>query len=166
MATTQGGAKITMLAQVAGTKPTFTATNADGTSVSGYITPELASASLRQISDTQRTMNYQGDVVAVHSSGLYYECTFRLIPFGTTGANAKTSAQILSPMATFNIDGLPIVAAAPFTDIFNVTSGGVQANLWIYEDGATLDLSNNSDAGMSLTLRRYPSIAGGTAINS
>ncbi|MCL5460120.1 hypothetical protein M3M33_15895, partial [Loigolactobacillus coryniformis] len=82
-------------------------------------TPELASISIKQTSDTQRTLNYQGDIVAVHSSGLYYECSFRLIPYGNSAANAKLSAQILSPMATLTTTGLPIIIADPFADILN-----------------------------------------------
>lgn len=163
----QGGGIIGSLAAVAGTEPTITVYDHSGTSLgSAWVVPLLEGISATpQVEATGRLLNYQGDIVAVHWAGEYYEATFRVKPFGTSLANAVKSAHMLRFGFTIVTAGFPVIVGSPFTDLLNVTTGDPGGNRWIFE-GGSLELSNNSPAGRSITLRRYPKIVGGTAITS
>ena len=175
---TQGGGVIGSLAAVAGTKPTITIYDHAGTSLdTAWIVPEFESADVAVNASDSTTVNYVGNIVAVHFTGEYFECSFRLKPFATfttdaatTLASVRKSATILRPGYTAYITGMPVIPAAPFTDIFNcssttVTDGTIQTYRWIIF-GNSVSLSNAGAAGKSVTMRRYPKIPGGVSIAS
>ena len=175
---TQGGGVIGSLAAVAGGKPVVKIYDHAGAEVTtSWVVPEFESADVAVNASDSTTMNYEGNIVAVHFTGEYFECSFRLKPFALFDTNAATtlastlkSATLLRPGYTAYITGMPVIAAAPFTDIFNcssvtVSAGTIQTYRWVIF-GNGVSLSNAGAAGKSVTMRRYPNIPGGVSIAS
>jgi len=148
-----------------GTAITFVMYNQANSEIAGgYVTPTVNGYNLTHNADIQRTKNGEGDVDNTTGSGEFLECQFDLFPTGSSLAAARLSAQVPPLMSTVVISGADVVACGPFTDAVNVTSGGIQANRWIYEGGGSVKFANDGAAILTLTLRRYPAIAGGGAL--
>ena len=170
-----GGAVVSSLTGTAGTRPQIAFWDYTGTQLTTafWLVGEWESAAVSQQGTDSMTTNYQGDVVAVHFSGDYYEATVRMKPFAewvtdnaTTITNTLKSAHVIRRGFTAAITGMPVIAAGVFTSatggIWNVGGSGVGANRWIvYSDG--LDMSNAGVAGKNITLRRFPNIVATTA---
>ena len=168
---THGGSVVGGVAAAAGTKPTFTIYDHAGTTLgAGWIVPEFEGVDVNVQASESSTANYQGEIIAVHFSGEYFEASFRLKPFATLNSDARLSATILRPGYTMYVTGMPVIAAAPFTDIFNcssttVSQGTIQTHRWIISSNG-ISLSNAGSAGKSVTARRYEKIGGGVAITT
>ena len=166
-AATQGKAPIFGVSATAGTPPTFTIYDQSGSSLAaGYINPITSSASVTHSASTDTVTNESGDVVAVIGHGEYLEATFELVPVGaTTVADARKAATLPPLMSSIVTAGFDVIRMGPFTDGLNVAgTGGVENSRWIYNGGGSVKISSDGHATVSLPLRRYPGIVGGTAI--
>lgn len=131
-------------------------------SLSGYISPNLQSLRLTHSADVDRVKGQAGKTTGVIAEDDVIECTFEVIPEGTTIANAKKAAGVPAAGATFTITGLPIIAFGGFTDALNTDAGNTQP--WVYEGGANLNGAANGKWTLTITLKRYLQITSGTAI--
>ena len=128
--------------------------------ISGYIMPTVTGYNLTHNGEVARTKDGNGDIDAVTGHGEFIEGQFEMLCTGTSLANARISATIPTLMATVVISGADVIACGPFADAVNSGSG----SRWIYEGGGSVKFSQDGHATLSLTLRRYPNIAGGVAI--
>lgn len=168
---TQGGAIIGSLAATPGTPPTMTIYDHQNNSIASawILSNAIESVSLTPNATGGETMNYEGNIVAVHWSGEYLEASFRIRPFVPTGvsdvatrASLMKTAYMLRKGYTAVISGMPVIAAPPWVDALNVTTGDPGQNRWhVFGDG--LELSASSPAGKTITFRRFPYIVGGVA---
>ena len=165
-AATQGSAVIFGVSATSGTPPTYTIYDQSGTTLgSGYVSPTTSGASLIHSASTDTVTNESGDVIAVVGHGEYLECTFDLIPTGTTAANARKGATLPPLMSSVVTAGFDVVRIGPFADGFNVAGGSVpETSRWLYYGGGSVKISSDGHATVSLPLRRYPGIVGGAAI--
>ena len=150
-------------AHLFGIPATFTAYNATptGDAVSGYIMPNLTSADVKHVASSDMTHAKTGGITNLTVSGEYIECTFELIPEGTSVANATTSGNIFAAGTTFGITGMPAIIVGPFADAWNVTgSTSPLQNRWIYTDGGSSRHSSTGKVIQTVTLRRFPDITG------
>lgn len=166
---TQNGAFIGRLEAVVGTPPTITVYDRSNTSLgAAWVVPMIQSFSvnLRSVVDAEMTVDYTGDVAAVHWSGQYLEATMRVKPFGTTLANAIKSAHGLDHGYSVVTAGFVIIPLGPFADALNVAGGSSpETSRWIYT-GKPVDLTGGQAAEQTITLRRFPKILGTTAVVS
>lgn len=169
---TQPGAYIGRLEASIGTAPTITVFGRDDAELSlgsAWVVPLIQSFSLnlRAVVDGEMTVDYSGDVAAVHWSGQYLEATMRVKPFSDSLAKAILSAKGLDHGYTVKTAGFVQIQYGPWTDALNVSaSGGLPHTArWIYF-GKPIDLTGGQAAEQTITLRRFPKIVGGTAIVS
>ncbi len=166
---TQNGAFIGRLEAAIGTPPTLTVYNRSNTSLgSAWIVPLIQSfsLSLKSVVDGDMTVDYSGDVAAVHWSGQYLEATMRVKPFGSTLADAIKSAHGLDHGYSVVTAGFVVIPCGPFADALNVAGGSApETSRWIYM-GKPIDLTGGQAAEQTITLRRFPKIIGSTAIVS
>jgi len=166
---TQNGAFIGRLEAVVGTPPSLTVYDRSNTSLgSAWIVPLIQSFSvnLRSVVDAEMTVDYTGDVAAVHWSGQYLEATMRVKPFGTTLANAIKSAHGLDHGYSVVTTGFVIIPLGPWADALNVAGvSSPETSRWIYT-GKPVDLTGGQAAEQTITLRRFPKILGTTAVVS
>lgn len=166
MAQNQGTVPIRGTSAAVGTPVTFTITTAAGGSISGYVMPITSGIQITHTASRDNVIDGDGEVVGVGAWGEYLEATFTLIPSAATLANARISATLPTVLSTVAITGADVIAVGPFADAINVTSGDPGGNKWIYEGGGSLSVTAGGQTTMTLPLRRYPEIAGGTAIVS
>ena len=168
---TQGGAVIGSIAATPGTPPTMTIYDHQNNSLGSawILSDAIESVSLSPNASSSETMNYDGNIVAVHWSGEYLEASFRIRPFAPTGVSDVATRAALVKTAyvlrfgyTAVVTGMPVIAAPPFTDALNVTTGDPGGNRWIVTSNA-LEISASSPAGRTISFRRYPKIVGGVA---
>lgn len=158
MATMQGRGEVFALgATIAFTKP-------DGTSLSGYVTPNMQSLRVSHGTKVDEIKGQDGEFNAFLVSGERIECEFSFIPQGTTIANAKLSAQMPPAGSSATITGLPILPFGSFTDVLNTNGGNTQP--WYYQGGGSDSGVNDSNWTGTFTLVRYPSITSTTAISA
>ena len=151
-------------AHLFGVPATFVAYNPDGTSVSGYIMPNLQAADITHHASEEMIRSKTGAITSGLVAGEYLECTFQLIPESDSVANAAISATIYPAGTTFAITGMPAVAVGPFPDAFNVSgSTAPTKNRWVYFSGGSSKHSNTGMATQSITLRRFVELDGLTA---
>lgn len=169
---TQNGVFIGRLEATIGTAPTikvYNASNSELTVGSAWVVPLIQSFSLqlKAVVEGEMTVDYTGDVAAVHWSGQYLEATMRIKPFGSSLANAILSAKGLDHGYTVETAGFVQIQLGPWTDALNVSSSGGLPHTarWIYF-GKPIDLTGGQAAEQTITLRRFPKIAGGAAITS
>ena len=167
---TQGGAFISRLEATVGTPPSITIYNKSNNSLlTAWVVPLIESFQITPVAvvNKQMTVNYTGDVVACHWSGVYLEAEIRVKSFGTTLADAINSSNGLEYGFTAVTSGFVVIPMAGFADAYNVNSGGSapETSRWIYT-GGPVDIRGGDAAGRVLTFSRFPKIVGGTAITS
>lgn len=131
-------------------------------SLSGYVSPKLDSLSLSHQAQFTEELDQTGNVDMLHTNTTGVECQFRFRPKGSNIANAKLSAGIPQTGAGVTITGLPIIAFAGFTDVFNTDATNSQP--WIYTGQATIEGQHNGLWTATITLRRYVGVTSATAI--
>jgi hypothetical protein len=133
--------------------------------LSGYVSPKPETLRLTHTAEVERIKSQTtGNTDSLISHDEALECTFDVIAEGTSFANAKKSAGLPAPLSGFGITGLPIIEVGAWTDAFNVTTGGVLGNPWVYEGGGTINGFIDGKWTLSLPMKRYPGIANVTAI--
>lgn len=132
--------------------------------LAGYVSPKLETLRLSHGSEADRIKSASGNTEAVIYQDEFLECTFDVIPQGSTIANAELSAGLPQPGKGFTITGLQVINVGSWTDALNVTSGDPGANPWVYEGGGSINGFTDGKWSLSLPLRRYRSISSVTAI--
>lgn len=150
-----------------GTLTPATLAQATAGNIAGYITPNLQTARVSDTAVGKHDIKNQAGVV----SGIIFvlddiiECTFDFIPESSSGTNtvagALASMQLPSKGSYVTVAGLPVVPIGSFADALNAST----TNPWLYEGGATINLSSESNATMTLPLRRLKGIAAATPLN-
>lgn len=172
MAATQqyvgGKAVIFGTSATSGTPISFTikTPGSGSTSLTGYVYPIITGVNVSHQAETDMIKNESGDVVAVITHGEYLEATFECVPSGGTLADARTSATLPALGSTVIITGADVIPIGSFADGINVTDGDSTTigKRWIYLGGGTVRTSSDGHATMSLPLKRFPGVTGGTAI--
>lgn len=136
--------------------------NAHGTSVVGWVMPNLTAADITHHASEEMIRSKTGAITSAIVSGEYLECTFQMVPEADSVANAAKSAAIFSAGTTFVITGMPVIAGGPFPDAFNVATSGSapSTNRWIYFSGGSSKHANTGIATQSITLRRFVELDG------
>ena len=119
----------------------------------GFINPLFQSLRTSHVQNDHREIkNSAGEIAAkIFCTDDVVDCTFEYIPSGTSQDNAKLSAGILVQGLGVTISGLPLRVFGSFSDVYN-------SALWIYEGGASDNLSNTGEMTITLPLRRYKNI--------
>jgi hypothetical protein len=125
----------------------------------GYVMPTVSNYDLTHNASSTQSSNGSGDIDASATFGEFLEATFELVPAGSSLANAELSCRIPPLGATLVISGANTITAGSFADAINSGSG----SRWIYEGGGSLRFTSDGFASVSITCRRYPSIAATTA---
>lgn len=142
---------------------TFTVYDASGTDLgSGFVMPPVSGFNLSHPFKTTENMDGVGEVDSLTLSGECIECQFDLVFSGSSVSNQAAGERSFPIGATVSISGAPVRKFGPFTDALNVTSGGIEANKWIYYSGTNIRRSQSGEATGSVTLRRYRKISGST----
>lgn len=131
-------------------------------SLSGYVSPNLASLKVSHTADRIAVKSLLGRTTGLIFEDDQIECTFEVLPEGTTVANAKLSAGIPAAGSAFGITGCHIVACGGFTDAINTGGGNTQP--WIYEGGGGINGVSDEKWTATLPMKRYLYITSGTAI--
>jgi hypothetical protein len=142
--------------------------NDNAAAVEGYVVPSIEGANLTYSANLEEVMNDDGEIVATIHTGGYIEASFDLLPEGATIADAKSSARIPEKGDTLVITGMPVVACGPFSDAFNVTTGGgtILDNRWVAVGNGSLRLVKAGKATATAVFRRYENIAPTVGITS
>jgi len=165
MAQIQGKAVLFGTRASASTAPVIAFSGPDGVSITAYKSPIISVLNLRHVASKDTVVNEGGDTLAVIVFNEHIECTLELVPAGVDRAEARAGATVPPGGSTATITGADVIACGPFSDAINVTAGDPGGNKWIYEgDGVTPNLRDSGHGTVSITLRRYPKIVGGTAI--
>lgn len=139
----------------------------DGASLgSGYVMPVVGGFNVTHNAENVRTRDGSGDIQSTTGHGEFIECQFDLIPDASTLADSRKSATIPPLMSTIVVANADVIPCGPFADAINVNPLGSapETSRWIYEGGGSIRMTQDGIAAVSLTLRRYPKIVGGTAI--
>jgi len=140
----------------------MTLRNPDGSTMAGYVSPNLQSLRLVHNATKREITDQEGDTVGLIFLNSHLECTFDFIQQGTSLANAKLAAQTPEAGGTAAVTGLPVLKKGPFVDALN--TNGVSVQPWIYEGGENFTLPADDKATGSITLMRYPKILTGARI--
>lgn len=129
---------------------------------SGYVMPNVSSVSLTHSGTSELVKSSSGEYTGIIITGEVLKCSFDIVPEGSSIANAGKAASIPPFGAAFDIRGLPVVAAGTFSDAFNVSNSGTAylQNRWIYIEGASCKMNNDTRGSMTIELHRFPSITG------
>src|SRR6267154_2861910 len=122
-----------------------------GSSVSGYISPNLQSLRITHQGKLDEIKGQDGEYNSFITSAEKVECEFTYIPEGTTIANAKLSAQFPPLGSSGVISGLPVIFCGSFSDVFNT-------GVWYYQGGGSDSGPHDSNWTGTFTLHRYPGI--------
>lgn len=128
--------------------------------LSGYVSPNLQSLRVNHTADAERVKGQSGKTTGLIYEDDVLECTFEVIPEGTTVANAKKSAGLPAAGTAFTISGLPVFEMGGFADALNDAG----TNPWIYEGGGSITLIAAGKSTLTLPMKRYPQVASGTAV--
>ena len=142
----------------------LTLKNPNGTTLSGYVSPNLQSLKLGHKANNKKILNQSGNTGSIIGTDEYAELTFDFVPQGNNDAAARANAGVPQNLGSGTVTGAPIIAFGPFTDVLN--TNGVNTQPWIYEAEANLDGKLQEEWGGSITLRRYPDITSGTAVSA
>jgi hypothetical protein len=133
--------------------------------LSGYVTPRMESLRLTHVAEIDKIKGLTGgNTTAMIAQDEKLECTFEVIPQGSSFANAILSAGLPAILAAFTIPGLQVIVMGAWSDALNVTGGGVLGNPWIYEGGGSVNGFVDQKWTVSLPLHRYVAIASVTLI--
>lgn len=138
---------------------TIAFTKPDGTSLSGYVSPNVQTLRVSHQGKVDEIKGQDGEYNSFITSGEKFECEFNFIPEGSTIANAKASAQFPPLGSAGAISGLPVVVAGSVSDVFNT-------GVWYYQGGGTDNGAHDANWTGTFTLHRYPGITTTTAITS
>jgi hypothetical protein len=144
---------------VFGLGATIAFTKPDGTSLSGYVTPDIQTLRVSHQPKVDEIKGQDGEYNAFIVSGEKVECEFTFIPQGTTIANAKLSAQMPPIGSSGAISGLPVIPFGSFADVFNT-------GVWYYQGAGSDSGQNDTNWTGTFTLVRYPGITTTTAISA
>jgi hypothetical protein len=136
------------------TAVTFTLADASNTPVSGYVMPTVSNYDLTHNASSVQASDGSGNIDASATFGEFLEATFELMPAGSSLANAEASARLPALGSTLVITGANTIAAGSFADAINGASPR-----WIYEGGGSVRFASDGFSTVSITCRRYPSIA-------
>jgi hypothetical protein len=139
----------------------ITFTNPDGTSMSGYVSPNLTSAQIKPSAKTEKVAGQDGYTSSLYGCDEMLEMTFDLIYEGDTIAHAISSAGLPQHLASAGITGFPVIPLGPFAD--GINTNGATTQPWFYESDAQVNAKNPFWDG-SVTLRRYRKITSAAAI--
>lgn len=132
------------------------------TTISGYISPNMQSGRLTNNADVIDIRNSAGVLASIIANDEFLECSFDFVPEGSNYANALLSGT-LPPIPTFvAITGMMVIPCGPWSDAFNVTSGGLLACPWIYRGGGTVNGTAAGQVTLSMTLRRHQGFTAGS----
>jgi len=146
---------------------TFTVYDASNTSLgSGFVMPVVDGFTVTQNGDAVNTKNGRGDIDSHTVSGEYLEASFDLVFTGSSAANQALAERGFPPGSTISISGAPVRAMGSFSDAINVASSGSLPDTarWHPMPGMSIRRTSSGTSTGSVTLRRYPLIAGGAAI--
>lgn len=139
---------------------TATIAIADGTYLSGYISPNLQSAKVVHSADNKTTKSQAGITTTKYYVDEALEMTWDFVPEGTTIANAIKSAQLPKVGSPVVISGLPVIAMGAFADALNTGSG----QPWIYEGNSGPSAPHDDKWTQNMILRRYEGITSAVPI--
>ena len=131
----------------------------DGTTISGYVSPNLKTLRSTHVGEKDRIKGQNGEYNSIILKGEMFECEFNFIPEGATIANSKSSATLPPLGSSATLSGLPVIAQGSASDVFNSAT-------WIYEGGGTLNGDSENHWTATLPLCRYPGITTVTAITA
>jgi len=147
---------------------TFTVYDASNTSLgAGFVMPTVDGFSISQPGDLVNTKTGRGDIDSHTVSGEYLACTFDLVFVGSTAANQALAERGFPPGATVSIAGAPVRPMGSFSDALNVASSGSlpdTARWHPIPPGVSINRRSGATSTGSVTMHRYPLIAGGAAI--
>jgi hypothetical protein len=143
---------------------TLSLKNPDGTTLTGYVSPNLQTLRLVPSAKKDVIPNQGGDTASLIFFDDMLECSFDFVAEGASIANAKSSAGIPQSGGHATITGLAIIKCGAFSDAFNTDAGNTQP--WIFEGDASLNIGAEKKLEGSITLRRYPQITTAVAITS
>lgn len=128
--------------------------------LSGYVSPNLQTLRVNHTADADRIKGQTGKTTGLIFEDDVLECTFEVIPEGTTVANAKKSAGLPAAGTAFTLSGLPVIEMGGFADALNDAG----TSPWIYEGGGSINMMANGKSTLTLPLKRYPQITSGTVV--
>ena len=147
---------------------TFTVYDASNTSLgAGFVMPTVNGFNISQPGDQVNTKNGRGDIDSHTVSGEYLECSFELVFVGSSAANQALAERGFPSGSTVSIAGAPVRAMGSFTDALNVASSGSlpdTARWHPMPPGVSIRRSASEVSTGTVTMHRYPLIAGGAAI--
>ena len=162
MANTQGNK------YVFGSPATLSMYDANGSViVAGYVSPDLESYDLTHECDTEEVRNGNGEVVGHITYNNRLTLTVNFVPVGTSATSATALNERLygcslpTGNGTVAITGAPVINVGGYADALNTGSGG----RWIYAGGGSIKTTQTGKATGTITLKRYPAITGGAAVN-
>lgn len=162
MANTQGNK------YVFGSPATLTMYDASGSLiVTGYISPDIESYDITHECDTEEVRNAAGEVVGHITYNNRLTLTVNFIPVGTSATTATALLERLYGCAlptgngTVAITGAPAMNIGGYADAINTASGG----RWIYAGGGSIKTTQTGKATGTITLKRFPAISAGAAVN-
>jgi len=125
-------------------------------SLAGYVSPNVQSLKVSHSADRIAVKSMAGVTTGLIFNDDQLECTFEVIPEGTTIANAKLAAGIPAAGTSFTISGLAVITCGGIADALN--------GLWIYEGGGSVNGVSDDKWTLTMPMKRYPGISSGTAI--
>ena len=164
----QGKAVVFGTSATSSTPGTFTLypPTAGSTAVTGYVAGTVSGINVNHAAESSMIKNQDGDVDAVITHGEYLEATFEIIASGTTKDLVKLHASLPEANSTLAISGLEIIPMGPFSDGLNVSGASLPLMArWIYTGGASVRLSTDGHATISLPVKRFPALVGATAFS-
>jgi hypothetical protein len=128
--------------------------------VTGYITPNMQSLGIVHDAQIDRIRGVNGKVTGVMGVDDVIECTFEMIPEGSSVANALEAASLPAAPAAFTTTGLQVIECGGIADALNAGSG----NPWVYEGGGRINAAADGKWTMTVTCRRYSGITSSTIV--
>lgn len=141
---------------------TIAFTQPSGTSITGYVSPNLQGLAASHKATVDRIPNQGGRTGALIINDEYIELTFDYFPQGSTDAASRASATLPEPGSKAAVSGLPIIQIGTFVDGLNTNGSSTQP--WIYEgEGGDVSGKAKEKWDGKISLRRYTDIPSGAA---
>ena len=145
---------------------TFYFMDALGNPITGWAMPNYQSLKLRHMGTVEKIKNSVGHYTSIISSGEFLECEFEFIPEGaSTVADALKSARLPALLSGVFIERAPQIAMGSFSNAINVGGAEPDNAPWFYEGDGSINGANDTKWTATMTLRRYPKITSGKAID-
>lgn len=148
------------------TPVTFTVYDGGGTTLgSGFVMPTVDGFTLTHNYETATTRKGNGDFDSHTAHGEYLELSVDLVFTADSLANHAKVERGFPLGSTVVISGAPVRPMGSFTDSINVAGGSApETSRWHPMPGMSIRRTSTGTSTGSVTLRRYPLIAGGAAI--